>query len=1094
MCLRLLLIILPATLVIAKYAELAPWAGAGVTRADEALDERRDAELLAAVRASVREWQHKKARTRSKRSQGSVCYDDLGCFEDSGPFGYLETLPSPPQEINTHFLLYSTISRGDQPLLAVSARNMSAAWSWAVRAFDAAKPTRVIVHGFGASCDNVWVYEMRSALMAVEECNVVCVDWEGGAVMPNYLRAAANTRLVATQLALLLQGLAKYINLKIEDVHLIGFSLGAHVAGYTGSLLGNISRITGLDPAGPLFEFQDPRARLDSSDAKFVDVIHSNGENLILGGLGSWQPMGHVDFYPNGGRMQTGCSNLFAGAVADIIWSSAVEGRSLCNHRRAYKFFTDSVSPKCHFPAFPCGSYDEFLGGRCFPCGNGRRCGNMGYYADRSIGRGQLYLVTRDEEPFCAHQYHVTVQSSKTGGPASSYGKITLALVGDSGLNESFPMTKKDDSELVVGAALGRMVVPHPALGVPLRAQLLYKAYSGWLSAGHQRWTVDKILISDSFGKKSSFCKKGLELISEEPVNIPLYPGDCHIPETSKESNATVASNITENQVPDDIQTRRTPFIPTQVVKIGDELIPKLTEIKDNGQESKLILRKSEFKTKREPQKDVDNPGSNIITMGQSYKINDTNKVTTEKLFSIFDAAEILNIPWQPLVANSLDDSPNEREVGRAFGVTNVKPIQVFQTKEGRLNQRSPAVEIVEPVLKARPTKNGRSQGSNESIKEISEPVLRATTDTSENRIISPNKKQDKRSDRNRHPKNFDEDSTAEDSHENEKPIDERTNTTSWIPALSLLSPAALWNRFSGGDSKANSTVINSTQSSETFNLFQWNNRKANDNGTNTSLTVQFLPTRLVSFLEKAERYARNTILPLVSAYTPRFLQFGGQNTTDTKYIPVKTTESIQNTVIPMQSQEEKIEILKGMGPPGSNYSDLLKLPDVKNISIEDESNVTNIDRVDDEKIVLYNEPGTDPIKIVDPPNISTTTALPPVTVQSAINSSEKVIIVYPSNARDDRKVQSHSFSEIMQFEALYLQTVSPGVPRDETSQLNQVEGRGHHEEIVTESLRINLPTYQPPRVTTAYPFLNASTPNFIPVSYPTNSNEDVDS
>lgn len=26
----------------------------------------------------------------------------------------------------------------------------------------------------------------------------------------------------------------------------------------------------------------------------FADVIHSNGENLILGGLGSWQPMGHV--------------------------------------------------------------------------------------------------------------------------------------------------------------------------------------------------------------------------------------------------------------------------------------------------------------------------------------------------------------------------------------------------------------------------------------------------------------------------------------------------------------------------------------------------------------------------------------------------------------------------------------------------------------------------------------------------------------------------------------------------------------------------------------------------------------------------------
>lgn len=52
-------------------------------------------------------------------------------------------------------------------MLAVSASNMSAAWSWAARAFDSAKPTRVIVHGFGSNCDNVWVYEMRSALMAV---------------------------------------------------------------------------------------------------------------------------------------------------------------------------------------------------------------------------------------------------------------------------------------------------------------------------------------------------------------------------------------------------------------------------------------------------------------------------------------------------------------------------------------------------------------------------------------------------------------------------------------------------------------------------------------------------------------------------------------------------------------------------------------------------------------------------------------------------------------------------------------------------------------------------------------------------------------
>lgn len=39
-------------------------------------------------------------------------------------------------------------------------------------AIDPELPTKVIVHGFGSSCDHVWVYEMRSALMSVHECNI----------------------------------------------------------------------------------------------------------------------------------------------------------------------------------------------------------------------------------------------------------------------------------------------------------------------------------------------------------------------------------------------------------------------------------------------------------------------------------------------------------------------------------------------------------------------------------------------------------------------------------------------------------------------------------------------------------------------------------------------------------------------------------------------------------------------------------------------------------------------------------------------------------------------------------------------------------
>lgn len=114
-----------------------------------------------------------------------------------------------------------------------------------------------------------------------------------------------------------------------------------------------------------------------------------------------------------------------------IILASAVEGKSLCNHRRAYKFFTDSVSPKCQFPAFPCnGGYEGLLKGECFPCTKNsmnRSCGNMGYYSNESSARGKLYLMTREEEPFCAHQYQIKVYNSRNERSVKSYGKLQVS-------------------------------------------------------------------------------------------------------------------------------------------------------------------------------------------------------------------------------------------------------------------------------------------------------------------------------------------------------------------------------------------------------------------------------------------------------------------------------------------------------------------------------------------------------------------------------------------------------------------------------------------------------------------------------------------
>lgn len=69
--------------------------------------------------------------------------------------------------------------------------------------------------------------------------------WGKGATAPNYNQAVSNTRMVGTQLRLIIDMMVRAGG-KVGDMHLIGHSLGAHTAGYTGRLLhGRLGRITG---------------------------------------------------------------------------------------------------------------------------------------------------------------------------------------------------------------------------------------------------------------------------------------------------------------------------------------------------------------------------------------------------------------------------------------------------------------------------------------------------------------------------------------------------------------------------------------------------------------------------------------------------------------------------------------------------------------------------------------------------------------------------------------------------------------------------------------------------------------------------------
>ncbi|XP_053402592.1 pancreatic triacylglycerol lipase-like [Mercenaria mercenaria] len=139
--------------------------------------------------------------------------------------------------------------------------------------------------------------------------SVIAVDWKGGSGLP-YYQAAANTRLVGAEISNMIKHLHAQYVISPKKVHIIGYSLGAHIAGYVGRNLDKIGRITGLDPDEPGYKDTDPLVHLDKTDAEFVDIIHTNGSG-DSSGFGWMKDTGHIDFYPNGGENQPGCSENF---------------------------------------------------------------------------------------------------------------------------------------------------------------------------------------------------------------------------------------------------------------------------------------------------------------------------------------------------------------------------------------------------------------------------------------------------------------------------------------------------------------------------------------------------------------------------------------------------------------------------------------------------------------------------------------------------------------------------------------------------------------------------------------------------------------
>lgn len=234
---------------------------------------------------------------------------------------------------------------------------------------DFNSPTVIYFHAFMEQPADGSGIMVREAYMQRGDTNVIMVDAHRLEAGPWYFTAAQNTWYIGRFAAQFIDYLVTR-GLNLNSTHLVGHSLGAQAAGVAGSALksGRVARLTGLDPALPLFSGLPLEQRLDTSDALFVDVIHTDA-----GIFGFKEPIGHVDFYPNGGQSpQPGCE------LEVVIPKHLLLNKFFCSHWRSYMFYTESVLRPSAFVAVECPSWKAFAKGKC----SGARITHMGFGVD----------------------------------------------------------------------------------------------------------------------------------------------------------------------------------------------------------------------------------------------------------------------------------------------------------------------------------------------------------------------------------------------------------------------------------------------------------------------------------------------------------------------------------------------------------------------------------------------------------------------------------------------------------------------------------------------------------------------------------------
>lgn len=194
--------------------------------------------------------------------------------------------------------------------------------------------TKILIHGWRSGALEQCTQVIKNGYISSTEydcLNIFITDWSRCASNIYYFGPALFVKNVGYRVGGLIEYLVNNLSTPITNIHVIGHSLGAHVAGFAGKYIQEkgmvLPWVTGLDPAAILFYPILPERRLSDTDGICVETLHTTEIPV-----GYPCQLGKVSYFINGGKSQPGCEQS----------ANLIEAQK-CSHSLACFYFAEAV-------------------------------------------------------------------------------------------------------------------------------------------------------------------------------------------------------------------------------------------------------------------------------------------------------------------------------------------------------------------------------------------------------------------------------------------------------------------------------------------------------------------------------------------------------------------------------------------------------------------------------------------------------------------------------------------------------------------------------------------------------------------------------